>query len=339
MACPDCDRVPATPLPRRDFLRAVGGSAATLAFGGATPLTPLARAARARAEKQAASEALVFELAGTLTKAQRAKLVMPWDQGTGLPARLAMNNAPVGKSVIGEEYTTAQRELLDRLFRSLGNGDEGYRLLSRGGGFDDSGDFESLGALIYGDPAPGKKFSLVFSGHHLTVRCDGNSEDGAAFGGPLYYGHSPNGYSDDNVFHHQTLAVREVFGALDGRQRAAAVLDGTPGEQAASVRFRRSGEAHPGIALRELSADQRGLVEKVMRVLVAPYRQEDGDEVMEVVKANGGLEKIHLAFYRDKTPTDKQPWHFWRLEGPGFVWNFRVLPHVHTFVHVSSRSA
>ena len=26
---------------------------------------------------------------------------------------------------------------------------------------------------------------------------------------------------------------------------------------------------------------------------------------------------------------------FWRLEGPGFVWNFRVLPHVHTFVNIA----
>ena len=41
----------------------------------------------------------------------------------------------------------------------------------------------SIGAVIYGDPAPGKKFSLVFSGHHLTIRCDGNSMPGAAFGG------------------------------------------------------------------------------------------------------------------------------------------------------------
>ena len=32
---------------------------------------------------------------------------------------------------------------------------------------------------------------------------------------------------------------------------------------------------------------------------------------------------------------DSEPWHFWRLEGPGFAWNFRVLPHVHTWVNIS----
>jgi hypothetical protein len=34
---------------------------------------------------------------------------------------------------------------------------------------------------------------------------------------------------------------------------------------------------------------------------------------------------------------DNNRWHFWRLVGPGFVWNFRVLPHVHTYVNISSK--
>ena len=29
-------------------------------------------------------------------------------------------------------------------------------------------------------------------------------------------------------------------------------------------------------------------------------------------------------------------WHFWRLEAPGFVWNFRVLPHVHCYVNIAN---
>jgi hypothetical protein len=55
----------------------------------------------------------------------------------------------------------------------------------------------------------------------------------------------------------------------------------------------------------------------------------------------GGMAKVHLAFYTEEwenaKTTEKQPWSFWRLEGPGFVWNFRVLPHVHTYVNISSK--
>jgi len=74
-----------------------------------------------------------------------------------------------------------------------------------------------------------------------------------------------------------------------------------------------------------------------MRDILSPYRKEDADEVMDIVKANGGLEQMHLAFYEDMQMNDQKPWHFWRLEGPGFVWNYRILPHVHTYVNVSSK--
>ena len=135
----------------------------------------------------------------------------------------------------------------------------------------------------------------------------------------------------------QTRSVLEVAKALDESQMKKALIVGTPGEQAPSVRFRKKGEPKPGIAGSELSQDQRALVEKVMRDLIAPYRKEDGDEVMQILKDRGGLEHLHLAFYRDKGAAENERWHFWRLEGPGFVWNYRVLPHVHTYVNISSK--
>jgi len=77
---------------------------------------------------------------------------------------------------------------------------------------------------------------------------------------------------------------------------------------------------------------------KVMRALLSPFRKEDADEVMAVIKETGGMEKLQFAFFTDKSENsetnDKQPWSFWRIEGPGFIWNFRVLPHVHTYVNI-----
>ena len=90
-----------------------------------------------------------------------------------------------------------------------------------------------------------------------------------------------------------------------------------------------------GVAYSTLSKDQQELTQTVMKELVSPYRKEDGDEVMEIIKANGGFEKLSLAFYQEGLPTAKEPWTFWRLEG--FVWSFRTLPHVHTFVNISSK--
>lgn len=187
-----------------------------------------------------------------------------------------------------------------------------------------------------------KKFAFLFSGHHLTIRCDGDSEEGAAFGGPIYYGHTPNGYSDRNVFAYQTKEVARVFDALDEKQRKLALITkGTPGEGEKSVILTPKAATRPGIAYKALSNDQQELVDMVLKTILSPFRQQDGNEVVDIIKATGGMEKVHLAFYgegHEGTETDnKQPWSFWRLEGPGMVWNFRVLPHVHTFVNISSK--
>ena len=335
-SCPECDHGPEAFLGRRDFIRVLGASAVAVAL----PLSPLAQARAARAEKQAAAEQLAFELFASMSADQKKSLAFPWDHKVGtqrLPARLMTANAAVGKSVIGLEYDKKQVVLLDKIFRSIANGEEGYKQLSRNKTFDASGDFESIGAQIFGEPVEGKKFSLVFSGHHITVRCDGNSEEKTAFGGPLYYGHSPSGYAKNNVFHAQTDAAMGVFDALTPEQMKAAVRDDRGWkDEHGTMKVPSKSDKKPGIAFADMSKEQKAQIEKLMKELVSPYRKEDGDEVMEIVKANGGMEQMSLAYYKDKE-TGKEPWSFWRLEGPGFVWSYRALLHIHTFVNISSK--
>jgi hypothetical protein len=332
--CADC-----ADLDRRGFLGTMGLGALA---GGFAPSLLSGAETTTKAAKAKPAEGLIRELFGTLSAEQKQELVYPWDHGAeaGVPTRLRMVNAPHFKKRIGDSYSKAQQELCHDIFREICSGDEGYQKLSRAGRFDSSGSFEGLGAVIFGEPNDGNQYSLVFTGHHLTIRCDGNSEPDTAFGGPMYYGHSAAGYSPGNVFFYQTKSVLSVYGALDEKQRKQAVVSNkNPGEQAASVKFRAADEARPGIGYAELSADQKELVEKVMRDILMPYRREDADEVMELVKADGGLEKMNLAFYEDDSTNDREPWHFWRLEGPHFVWNYRVLPHVHTFVHIAGKTA
>ncbi len=324
--CPEC--LSPESLDRRDFIRVAGGAAAALTVAG-TVAAPRLRAREDKAPKPA--EDLVKELYSTLTDEQKKIVVHPWDS----PLRSKFFNAPMGKN-IGSAYTKAQQELVERILKAISSGEDGMRCLTRGGTYDTSGSLQGCGADIFGDPSSGK-FAWVCTGHHLTVRCDGDSEEGPAFGGPIYYGHSPNGYSDRNVFYFQTKAVLSVFDALSEKQRKVAVVPGTPGELEPSVRFKGKTATRPGLSFGEMNNDQQGLIETVMRTLLSPYRKADVDEVMQVIKTNGGMEKLHLAFYPDMAMKDDQKWHFWRLEGPGFVWNFRVLPHVHTYVNISTK--
>jgi hypothetical protein len=343
--CPECQVEVASlePVDRRDFMRVVGvGATAVAATGvlGATAPTALAAFPPAPAANvPGPGEELVRELYAALSPAQRQQVCLPWDHrlpdNDPLPTRLRMYNAAFGQR-IGQVYTPAQRDLVDRIVHAISSGEEGYDQLSRNGTWDMSASLQNCGAYIFGNPNQGQ-FSWLFCGHHLTVRCDGNSEPGAAFGGPMYYGHSPNGYSDRNCFYYQTHSVRQVFDSLSAQQRQIAVRNGSPGELMPSITFRPAGQPMPGLPASQLSADQRQLVEQVMRIILSPYRQEDADEVMEIIRRNGGLEQLHLAFYRDN-PNNDAHWHFWRLEGPGFVWNYRILPHVHCYVNIASQA-
>jgi hypothetical protein len=341
--CPECNAEVAinAELDRRRFMQSVGGQIAVATGAAGLLATGRAYSAKPNPQSPRAAEELVKELFAGLSAEQKKQLILPWDHGTqngrGNPTRLGMYNSPILNRKIGDLYTKPQQELVERILRAISSDEKGYRCLSRNGTFDGSGSLQGCGALLFGEPVEGKEWSWVFSGHHLTVRCDGKTKDGVGFGGPMYYGHSPNGYSDRNVFYFQTKSVLSVFDELSEKQQKLAVVDGSPGEQLPSVRFRPAGQQRPGLPYAELSKDQQELVEKVMRDLLSPYRKEDADEVMEVIKTAGGMEKIHLAFYRQKDADPKERWHFWRLEGPGFVWNFRVLPHVHTYVNIASK--
>ena len=80
-----------------------------------------------------------------------------------------------------------------------------------------------------------------------------------------------------------------------------------------------------GLAVGKMSSEKKELVQKVMTDLLAPYRQADRDEAMKCVTAAGGVDKIHLSYYQQEDIGKDNVWDIWRLEGPGFVWNFRTI--------------
>jgi len=347
--CPECDAL-ATPdasVSRRNFIKAVGGTAVTL---GALQAVPHAASVAIGQQPAAAqpggnakpAEVLVRELYSGLSDEQKRNAVYPWNHGAtaSQPAtRLRFYNAAAmgnGKTV-GDIYTPAQQDLIERILRSIASDDAGMRQLTRNGTYDGSQSLRRCGVYIFGDPTGNQQFCWLFTGHHLTVRCDGNSEPDTAFGGPMYYGHSPDGYSQRNCFNYQTRSVRTLFDALNGAQQTRALRNvgqNEPGELLPSVQFRTE---QRGLPIGDMTADQRRLVEDVMRTVLSPYRREDADEAMDLIRRNGGMDRIHIAFYRDANEADARRWDFWRLEGPGFVWNYRVLPHVHTYVNIALR--
>ena len=103
----------------------------------------------------------------------------------------------------------------------------------------------------------------------------------------------------------------------------------------AKVGFRGKKGEFQGLAVTELSSDQKEHLQKVMAMLVEPYRQSDRDEVTKCLKAQGGLDACHWRTTRKSDIGKDKVWDIWRLEGPSFVWHYRGAPHVHVWVNVA----
>ena len=337
--CPDCDNEElsnAEPVSRRRFL--AESSAAALAVS-AVPAMSLAAPDKAAAKKT--PETAVKTLYDSLKPEQKSKMCYAWDHvdpRRGLLRARVANNWQINRmSLDGKFYTSDQQDLVREIFEGIIAPDWHARVDKQLK--DDAGGFgRSMSIGIFGKPGEGK-FEFVLTGRHCTLRCDGNSAEHVAFGGPIFYGHAAGDFHEGpshkgNVYWPQAVAANGVYKMLDGKQRDAALVARSPREQHAD--FRRGKSDPDGIPVSEMSKDQQAEVEKVLAKLLEPYRNSDREEVAACLKAQGGLEKCHLAFYKDSDIGSDGVWDNWRLEGPAFVWYFRGKPHVHVWANVAS---
>jgi hypothetical protein len=93
----------------------------------------------------------------------------------------------------------------------------------------------------------------------MTLRCDGNSADHVAFGGPIFYGHAASGFNEkaghpNNVFWPQAIAANEVYKMLDGKQREKALVATTIEEHKSG--FQGDKGTFPGLAVSDMTSDQ-----------------------------------------------------------------------------------
>lgn len=320
-SCSDCQE-----FDRRRFMKTVGGAVVASA---AAPVLFDSRFAHAAPTPQSAAETAVQQFYQSLSEKQMEGICFPFQH----ELRQRVNaNWHVTKPSIGDDfYTKDQRALLDTIVRNVTSEDGYERIIKQMD--DDAGGMDEFSVAVFGEPGKGK-FEWVLTGRHLTLRADGDSVDKAAFGGPLVYGHGEERPAD-NMYHYQTKQVNEVFKALDAKQAVQALVTKAPEED--EVQVQGSEGTFSGLAVSEMSADQKELVEATIKVLLAPYREEDRSEVMEILKAAGGVDKLHMAFYEQGDLEGDKVWDIWRLEGPSFVWHFRGAPHVHAYINIAHR--
>ncbi|HEV3236350.1 MAG TPA: DUF3500 domain-containing protein [Gemmataceae bacterium] len=337
VVCPDCEMSEIN-LNRRDFLKAAGVSAA---IATTVPLWATPKVVAAPSAKSAA-ETAVSGLFETLTDEQKKVVCFDWDYQDpkrGLLRTFVSNNWQITEPHIkGEFFTKKQQSIIHDVFKGMINPDwykNFLKQLKDDTGGKEWGDEQSI--AIFGKPGS-DKFEFVMTGRHMTLRADGHTGEHVAFGGPIFYGHAASGFNEKvhhpgNVFWQQALEANKVYQMLDDKQQKAALVEKRPKE--AAVAFRGEKGGYPGIAVSQLSDDQKKALQKVLNSLIEPFRKEDQDEALECLKKQGGLDKCSLAFYQDGDIGEDKEWDNWRLEGPSFVWYFRGEPHVHVWVNVA----
>ena len=315
---------------RRTFLRTSTGAAAGIGAAGFVP----ALAAKKK-EAKGTPETLVKTFYDTLNEEQHKMICFPFDHKLRLKVD---NNWQITKAKV-ESFTKDQQAMIKDIFMGIHSEEYAEKVFDQVEWDSGIDGFEGGSSVaVFGKPGT-DKFEFVLTGRHCTRRCDGDSVEGAAFGGPIFYGHAAKSFNEspkheDNAYWYQAVRANEVYQMLDGKQRKAALLGKSRGEKGnKTIELTGKKNGLDGIRVGDLSSDQKDHVLKVVGDLLAPFRKQDSQEALKYVKA-GGVDNLHLAFYKDENLGKDEIWDVWQLEGPNMISYFRGKPHVHAWLHI-----
>ena len=323
-------------LTRRNWIQAVGVSAGLSAI---TSTDNLLAAARGK------SDSLATQLYKSLSDSQKEKLCLPVDH----PKRQFISNwwyiHPEHR--IPTSFTREQQEVIRKIFDSMHSA-EHRDAVNNQVLIDQYGDEKNApSAGFFGTPED-ENFEFIFTGHHVTRRCNASSDKGHGFGGaPIFYGHYPhpvkNGRENfnevkdhpGNPYWYQGRIFNRFVQALDGRQREMGLAAEPRGEQP-DVVVKIETEKR-GLHCSELSADQKKLLLETMRGMMAMFREDDVKATIETIRKKQIVNQLRVSWYGGQYDIGSdQVWDTWQNEGPEMVWYVRGVPHIHCYFHLKA---
>ena len=320
------------PTDRRQFLKT-----STLATAGAAILPGgiVSQSFAASKPKQSQAETLVKTLYNSLSETQRSNVCFDFDH------RLRHeidNNWFIVNDHRVRSYTREQQAMIREIFMKMHSEEYADQVMKQVLEDSGRGGFGECSIALFGKPDTGK-FQFVLTGRHTTRRCDGDSVEGTAFGGPIFYGHAAQSFNEkphhpDNVYWFQAKRANEVFQMMDGKQRKQALMVRSRDEQGKkTIALTGENEGLDGVRMTELTSDQKDEVRNVLNDLLLPFREGDRQESLKLIEKSG-FDNLHLAFYKGEDVGDDGVWDIFQIEGPNMIWYFRGDPHVHTWVHI-----
>lgn len=325
---------------RRNFLRLAGASTLTLAA------PTVCRATCPVPATDATQDSLAMQLYKSLSDEQREKVCLPIDH----PRRQYISNwwyiHPEYR--IPTTFHDEQQELIRRIFDSLHSA-EYIEDIQKQVRIDQYGQAKNAPAAgFFGSPED-DDFEFIFTGHHVTRRCNAHSDRGQGFGGaPIFYGHYP--HPEDNMrenFHetsthpgnpywYQGRVFNEFVQGLDAAQQKQGLVKGNPRSERADAVITKTTPTN-GLDCSKLSTDQKTLLLTTMKNMMAMFRADDVDATMTSIRERAVVDRLHVSWFEGKYDIGSdQVWDTWQIEGPDMVWYFRGEPHIHCYFHLKS---
>jgi hypothetical protein len=291
-------------------------------------------------------DSLATQLYRSLSETQKQKLCLAADH----PKRQFISNwwyvHPEHR--IPASFTRDQQELIRKIFDSMHNPE--YRdAVNNQVLIDQYGNEENApSAGFFGTPED-ENFEFIFTGHHVTRRCDARSDKGRGFGGaPIFYGHYPHPVDSmrqnfnetrehpGNPYWYQGRLFNRFVQALDGRQRTMGLLAAEPRpERPDAVVKIATGKR--GLHGSELSKDQRKFLVETMRGMLAMFREDDVNATIDTIRKKDIVSRLNVSWYGGRYDIGSdQVWDTWQIEGPEMVWYFRGVPHIHCYFHLKA---
>jgi len=312
---------------RRDVIRVLGATAALAAW-------PRLHAATSQ------KDSLPMQFYKSLTDAQRTTICLPVDH----PKRQFVSNwwYIFPEHRLHTFYTKDQQDLVRQIFESLHHPDHREKMnwqVQK----DLMGEIKNTPSVGFFGTPQDKNFEFIYTGHHVTRRCNAHTDRGLGFGGaPIFYGNFAKAFKESkdhegNPFWYQGLLFNEFYSALDGKQQEKVLVGREPRDEEPATVIEKRKTDLPGLCGADLSKDQQTKLLETMRRMLVCFRPDDVAATMKTIEEKKLVERLFISSYGG--PNDlgnDKVWDTWQIEGPEMVWYFRGVPHIHAYFHLAA---
>ena len=319
---------------RRQMLTTAGAATAVLAMA---PVDTFSRLAFGEEKK---SDSLPMQLYKSLSDEQRQNICLPRDH----ERRQYISNwwyiHPEHR--IPGTFNADQKQLIQAIFDSL-HTPQHREAVNNQVKVDQYGEEKNAPSVGFFGTPEDKDFEFIYTGHHVTRRCNAHSDQGHGFGGaPIFYGHFPKDFNETkdhpgNAYWYQGKIFNEFVQSLDGQQQKRALASTDPrSEKPASVLIKKK-KGFPGLSCAGLSQDQKQLLITTMGRMMAMFREGDVTATLNQIRTHNLVDRFHVSYYDGKYDIGSdRVWDTWQIESPEMVWYFRGQPHIHSYFHLKA---